>query len=102
MHCVVVVSFSQLIFFILANHFRVLYELLKVREVCDEKIYICAFMGGLSPLLPSPFFLNYYIQDRFLFQVSIETTLDLIHWKLFQFFIIISKYYILQTMKHFL
>ena len=91
MHCVVVVSFSQLIFFILANHFRVLYELLKVREVCNEKrfIYTCAFMGGLGLLIPSPFFLNYYIQDHFfLFQASIETILDLLHWKLFGFFLL--------------
>ena len=42
--CVVVVSFSQLIFFILANHFRVLYELLKVREVCNEKKYIYIYV----------------------------------------------------------
>ena len=79
-------------FFILANHFRVLYELLKVREVCNEKrfIYTCAFMGGLGLLIPSPFFLNYYIQDHFfLFQASIETILDLLHWKLFGFFLLL-------------
>ena len=50
---------------------------------------MCAFMGGLGLIIPF-----------ILFQASIETTLDLIHWKLFAFFHYYFKI-LLQIMKLF-